>query len=154
MKNKPLAVLAAMIGLNFAAAAMAQEPASPPPAPISYAQIRNLHPPVTAGDVTDRPYRVLGEVSASVRKATIFSSAPSQAHVYRELWERAERLHADAVINARFGDSHITALSWGARSATGQAIKFVTDAEIAAGQQGTPAPAPATPAPDPQPAPQ
>ncbi|MEA3031368.1 MAG: hypothetical protein QOJ53_2263 [Sphingomonadales bacterium] len=140
MKNRQYIVIAAVIGLNLGAAAIAQTPDSPPAAPISYAQIRNLHPPVTAGDVTDRPYRVLGEVRASVRKATVFSRAPSQAHVYGELWERAERLHADAVIHASYGDSHITALSWGARSATGQAIKFLTDAEIAAQPQPAPAP--------------
>ena len=92
MKLKQSIVIAAAIALNLGAAGLAQEPASPPPAPVTYAQIRNLHPPVTAGDVTDRPYRVLGEVRASVRKATVFSRAPSQAHVYRELWERAERL--------------------------------------------------------------
>lgn len=147
MKLRQTVVIAAAIALNFGAAGLAQEPAGPPPAPVTYAQIRNLHPPVTAGDVTDRPYRVLGEVRASVRKATVFSRAPSQAHVYRELWERAERLQADAVVNARYGDSHITAMSWGARSASGQAIKFLTDAEMAA--QAPPAPAPA-PAPDPQ----
>lgn len=150
MNRKQLVVVAAVIGLNLGAAAIAQTPDSPPPAPIAYAQIRNLHPPVTAGDVTDRPYRVLGEVRASVRKATVFSRAPSQAHVYGELWERAERMQADAVINARYGDARITALSWGARSATGQAIKFLTDAEIAAQAPPTPAPAPVTPAPDPQ----
>jgi hypothetical protein len=138
MKTRQYIVIAAVIGLNLGAAAIAQTPDSPAPAPISYAQISSLRPPVTAGDVTDRPYRVLGEVRASVRKATIFSGAPSQAHVYRELWERAERMHADAVINARFGDSHITALSWGARTATGQAIKFLTAAEIAAQPQPAP----------------
>ena len=87
---------------------------------------------MVAGDVTGRPYRILGVVSANVRKATIFSRSPSQAHVYRELWERAERLGADAVINARYGDARITAMSWGARRSEGQAIKFLTDAEIAA----------------------
>jgi hypothetical protein len=132
MKTKQFLVLAAVIGLNLGAAALGQTPDSPPAAPMTYSQISNLHPPVTAGDVTDRPYRVLGEVHASVRKATVFSHAPSQAHVYGELWERAERLHADAVIHASYGDSHITAMSWGARTATGQAIKFLTDAEIAA----------------------
>ncbi len=81
--------------------------------------------PVFPNDITDRPYRVLGEVKAGVRKATVFSGEPSQAKIYRELWERADKLGADAVINARYGDSHVTALSWGKTGATGTAIKFV-----------------------------
>jgi uncharacterized protein YbjQ (UPF0145 family) len=80
--------------------------------------------PVFAGDISDRPYQVLGEVQAGVRKATIFSKKASEAKIYRELWERAEKLGADAVINAKFGNSHITAFSWGKTNATGTAIKF------------------------------
>lgn len=143
MKTKQLIVIAAMLGLNVGAAVLAQTPDSPPAEPMTYSQISSLHPPVTAGDITDRPYRVLGEVRASVRKATVFSRAPSQIRVYAELWERAERLGADAVVHASYGEAHITAMSWGARSATGQAVKFLTDAEIAAQAPTTPAPAPA-----------
>jgi hypothetical protein len=132
MKRKQLVLFAAALSLNLGAAALAQTTYGPRPAPVSYAEISALRPPVTGGDVTDRPYRVLGEVRASVRKATLFSRSPSQAHVYRELWERAERMGADAVVHAAYGDAHVTALSWGARTATGQAVKFLTDAEIAA----------------------
>lgn len=46
--------------------------------------------PVFPYDITDRPYDVFGEVRAGVRKATLFSKAPSQAKIYKELWERAE----------------------------------------------------------------
>lgn len=88
--------------------------------------------PVFAYDLTDRPYRVLGEVKAGVRKATIFSKEASQAKIYRNLWERAEALGADAVINAKYGDSHVSAMSWGKTSATGTAIKF-----LAPGEAGT-----------------
>ena len=131
-------MLIAAAALNVGAVAFAQngEPASPAP-PATYETVRTLRVPVVAGDITDRPYRVLGEVTANVRKATVFSRAPSQEHVYRELWERAERLGADAVVNAQYGDSHITALSWGSRRATGRAIKFLTDAEIAAQPSST-----------------
>jgi len=80
--------------------------------------------PVTAYDITDRPYTVLGEVKAGVRKATIFSKTPDQGKVYRELWERAKKLGADAVIKASYGDSRITAFSWGSVPATGLAVKF------------------------------
>ncbi|HEX7857685.1 MAG TPA: hypothetical protein VF503_28750 [Sphingobium sp.] len=47
--------------------------------------------PVFPYDVTDRPYKVLGDVKAGVRKATIFSKAPSQDKIYRELWERGKK---------------------------------------------------------------
>jgi uncharacterized protein YbjQ (UPF0145 family) len=80
--------------------------------------------PVFAYDLTDRPYTVLGEVQAGVRKATVFSKEASQAKIYRELWERAEKLGADAVINAKYGDSHVSAMSWGKTNATGTAVKF------------------------------
>lgn len=87
--------------------------------------------PVYPYDITDRPYKVLGEVKASVRKATIFSKAPNQDKIYRELWERGKKLGADAVIKAQYGDAHVTALSWGASSATGIAIKFLDAAPAA-----------------------
>lgn len=88
--------------------------------------------PVVAGDITDHPYRVIGRIETNVRKATIFSKDASEAKVYRELWERAQKLGANAVVHASFGDSRVTALSWGARKATGEAIKFLTAEEIAA----------------------
>ena len=80
--------------------------------------------PVFPYDITDRPYTVVGEVKAGVRKATIFSKEASQKKIYKELWERAEKLGADAVVNAKYGDSHVSALSWGKTNATGTAIKF------------------------------
>jgi uncharacterized protein YbjQ (UPF0145 family) len=88
--------------------------------------------PVFAYDITDRPYTVVGEVTAGIRKATVFSKEASQTKVYRELWERATKLGADAVINAKYGDSHISALSWGKTNATGTAIKFNAPLEAAA----------------------
>lgn len=80
--------------------------------------------PVFAGDITDHPYEVIGEVKAGVRKATVFSKASSEKKIYRELWERAEKMQADAVINASYGKSHISAVSWGKTNATGTAIRF------------------------------
>jgi uncharacterized protein YbjQ (UPF0145 family) len=54
--------------------------------------------------------------------------------VYKELWERAEKMGADAVINAKYGDSHISAFSWGKTNATGTAVKFNTTAAQPASQ--------------------
>ena len=80
--------------------------------------------PVFPGDLPRRPYDVIGEIRADVRKATLFSDEASVGKIYRELWERAVKLGADAVINAKYGDSHVTALSWGSTTATGTAIRF------------------------------
>jgi uncharacterized protein YbjQ (UPF0145 family) len=80
--------------------------------------------PVFPHDITDRPYEVLGEVKAGVRKATIFSKEANQAKIYKELWERAEKLKADAVIKANYGESHVSMMSWGKTNATGVAIRF------------------------------
>jgi uncharacterized protein YbjQ (UPF0145 family) len=80
--------------------------------------------PVFPHDITDRPYEVLGEVKAGVRKATIFSKEASQEKIYKELWERAEKLKADAVIKANYGESHVSMMSWGKTNATGVAIRF------------------------------
>ncbi|WP_293968656.1 hypothetical protein [Sphingopyxis sp.] len=92
--------------------------------------------PVFPHDITDQPYKIVGVVTAGVRKATIFSKEPSQQKIYDEIWERGEKLGADAVIGAKYGDSHITALSWGNTKAGGVAIKFLTAEEIAAGAKG------------------
>lgn len=102
--------------------------------------------PVFPHDITDRPYEVVGEVTAGVRKATIFSKEASQEKIYKELWERAEKLGADAVIKASYGESHISLMSWGKTNATGTAIKFkpVDPAAPAAAPAEAPAPAPAT----------
>jgi uncharacterized protein YbjQ (UPF0145 family) len=98
--------------------------------------------PVFPYDITDRPYTVVGEVKAGVRKATIFSKEASQAKIYNELWERAEKMGADAVINAKYGDSHISALSWGKTNATGTAVRFTAASTI--GPAAVTAPAPTT----------
>ena len=84
--------------------------------------------PVFPDDINDRPYTVLGEVKAGVRKATLFSDAPSRRKIYAELWERARKLGADAVIKARYGKAHISAFSWGKANATGVAIRFLPQA--------------------------
>jgi uncharacterized protein YbjQ (UPF0145 family) len=131
-----LLVISAVVAANVAAATYAQQNSGDPPAPSTYADLVRARPPVTDQDINDRPYRILGEIRAEVRKATIFSHAASRDKVFRELWERARRLGADAVVNAGAGGARVTAMSWGSRRAVGQAVKFLTDAEIAAGQTG------------------
>lgn len=98
--------------------------------------------PVFPYDITDKPYVVVGPVKAGVRKATLFSKEPSQKKIYKELWERGEKMKADAIVNATYGDSHMTAFSWGKTNALGIAIRFLTQEEIDAGAEGERAPAP------------
>lgn len=88
--------------------------------------------PVFPHDITDRPYEVVGEIETNVRKATIFSKSPSQQKIYEELWERAEKMGADAVVNASYGDARVTAMSWGASKATGTAVRFLPQGQAAA----------------------
>lgn len=119
MTRKTCATLATALLLLSAGPALAKDAAK------SFVLVNEaVGVPVFPDDITDRPYDVVGEVEAGVRKATIFSKAASEAKIYKELWERAEKLGADAVINAKYGKSHVTALSWGSTSATGTAIKF------------------------------
>lgn len=98
--------------------------------------------PVFPYDITDKPYVIVGHIKAGVRKATVFSKEPSQDKIYRELWERGEKVGADAVVNATYGDSHMTALSWGKTNALGIAVRFLTKEEIDAGKKGEKAPTP------------
>ncbi len=108
------------------AAALAASPALAGDKPAkTYAMVNpDVGVPVFPHDITERPYTVIGEVKAGVRKATVFSKEASQKKIYSELWERAEKMNADAVINAKYGDSHVSALSWGKTNATGTAIRF------------------------------
>ena len=99
--------------------------------------------PVFPYDITDRPYDVIKEVKAGVRKATIFSKEASQKKIYEELWERAEKLGADAVVKAAYGESHVSFTSWGKTNATGIAIKFRKDpAEAGTPPSASPEPSP------------
>lgn len=120
---KALAVLLAMALQNI-------DP-SPIERPAGYADVRAMAVPVIAGDITDRPYRVIATIDTQVRKLTVFEKDPSQARVYRELWERARKVGADAVVNARYSETLFGGWTWGRRHASGQAIKFLTDAEVA-----------------------
>jgi len=126
-----------ILGLTLIAAAPAIAQ-NAPVAPQARLVNEDVGVPVFPYDFKDRPYEVIGEVKAGVRKATIFSKSPSQKKIYQELWERAQKLGADAVINASYGDAHVTVMSWGKTNATGTAIRFLP--------AGSPMPAAAAPA--------
>jgi len=131
MKSTKLIAAIGLAAMAISAPAMAKKK------DVAYVMVNEeMGVPVFPYDITDRPYKIVGVVTAGVRKATIFSKEPSQQKIYNEIWERGEKLGADAVIGAKYGDSHITALSWGNTKAGGVAIKFLTAEEIAAGTKG------------------
>ena len=116
--------IALIVALSLTAAVSAYAQSSPPtPAPALAPGEFGV--PVYPYDITDRPYEVIGEVKAGVRKATMFSKSPSQEKIYKELWERGQKLGADAVIKAQYGEAHISAMSWGKTNATGTAVRFL-----------------------------
>jgi hypothetical protein len=79
---------------------------------------------VTAGDITNRPYRSLGDISVTVAKWTIFDTDPTPAKVDAALSEKAAELGADAVILVRYGTVGIGAFTWGKLDGSGRAIAF------------------------------
>ena len=118
-----------MLGTLIAAPAIAQRVDVPATEQATEVLARKV--PVTAGDIVDRPYRVVARVDMLVT-VNVFQKAPSDAKVHKELWERASRMGADAVVNAQYGITQRGMIaSWGAR-ASGDAVKFLTSAETEA----------------------
>lgn len=123
MKFVKFAAAAAMLAVAAAPAAVAK------PKKTYVVVNEEMGVPVFPHDISDRPYEIVGDVKVKVRKATIFSKEASQKKVYKELWKRARKKGADAVINATYGDSHVTLMSWGQTNAKGVAIRFTPAAK-------------------------
>jgi hypothetical protein len=81
---------------------------------------------VTENDVTDKPYVVLGDISVTVNKTTIFDKDPTREAVTAKLKDEAAKLGADAVVLARFGTVGIGFASWGSMDGKGRAIAYKT----------------------------
>ena len=79
---------------------------------------------IIEGDVTDRPYTSLGDVSVTVNKVTIFNADPTREMVNQRLRAEAAKLGADAVIQVRYGTVGVSLVSWGALDGKGRAIVF------------------------------
>jgi len=79
---------------------------------------------VTTGDITDRPYEVLGDIDVQVNKTTIFHPSPTPALVDEALQRRGAALGADAVINVTYSEVHVSLISWGTMDGKGRAVKF------------------------------
>ena len=79
---------------------------------------------ITEGDITERKYSVLGDISVTVNKITMFHPDPTRDQVNERLREEAAKLDADAIIFVRYGTLGISVLSWGSLDGKGRAIKF------------------------------
>jgi uncharacterized lipoprotein YajG len=80
---------------------------------------------VIEGDVTDRRYESLGDITVTVNKTTIFHPDPTPEMVNKKLQEKAANLGADAVIMVRHGKGGISVLSWGSLEGKGRAIRYL-----------------------------
>ena len=79
---------------------------------------------VTEGDITDRPYDVLGKIDVTVNKTTAFHPDPTRAQAELKLREAAAVLGADAVIFAWFDPVTVSLFSWGSLDAGGTAVRY------------------------------
>jgi hypothetical protein len=102
---------------NVSKPATAGATASRAPTPVDQIQI-------IEGDVTDKPYKSLGDVSVTVNKVTIFNADPTRDMVNQRVRAEAAKLGADAVIQVRYGTVGMSALSWGSLDGKGRAIVY------------------------------
>ncbi len=79
---------------------------------------------ITEGDITDRPYRVIGDISLTVNKMTLGDDDPTPEVANEKLREEAVEIGADAVILVRYGTVGIGLMSWGSLDVKGRAIAF------------------------------
>ena len=100
-------------GSTTAASAPAAQPASVTPASVQVFE-----------GTPSQAFTVVGPLDVSVNKLTAFHPSPTREAAIARLQEAAAKLGANAVINVSIGDVKVTPLSWGARQATGTAVKF------------------------------
>lgn len=79
--------------------------------------------PVFEGTV-DRQYVVVGEIRDNLRKSFSFQANPTKERIYAELWERARKMGADAVIYAKYGETKVTLFNNGRTPISGTAIRY------------------------------
>jgi hypothetical protein len=79
---------------------------------------------LSEGDITDRPYRSLGDIEVTVKKWTIFDKDPTREMVAQALKEKAAKMGADAVVLVRYGTVGIGFTSWGQMDGQGRAVVF------------------------------
>lgn len=125
--NHRVALLAV---LALSAGAGAQNVAPRPE--MTHARLMQMQIRVIREDITDHPYRVIAEVQADASQLLRFSGRPTNKKLAEELWDEAQKLGADAVLNARYSDLETSGLTYAQRRAYGQAVRFLTPAEAEA----------------------
>ncbi len=80
---------------------------------------------ITEADITERPYKSLGDISVTVNKTTLFHPDPTRELVDQKLREKAFELGADAVVLVRYGTVGISFMSWGSLDGKGRAVQFI-----------------------------
>ena len=111
----------------------------PPPAGFTYSPQQNSYIPVTVptpwvkapdsilvteGDITNRRYRPIGDITVSIAKWLIVNSDPTPADINAALQSKAAELGADAVVLVRYGTTGIGVLTWGKLEGRGRAVAF------------------------------
>jgi hypothetical protein len=79
---------------------------------------------VSESDISNRTYTVIGDISVTVNKTTIFHPDPTRELVNEELRKEAAARGADAVVLVRYGTVGISLLSWGSLEGKGRAVSF------------------------------
>jgi hypothetical protein len=80
---------------------------------------------LTQDDISDRTYRVLGDIEVTVSKWGLFDKDPTPAMVDEALKAEAAKMGADAVVLVRYGTVGIGAFTWGKLEGRGRAVAFV-----------------------------
>jgi len=80
---------------------------------------------ITEKDITDKKYKILGDIEVTVNKSTIFHSDPTPQMVNEKLQKEATKLGADAVVLVRYGTVGVSFVSWGSLNGKGRAIAFI-----------------------------
>lgn len=79
---------------------------------------------ITEEDITDKPYRVIGDIDVTVNKTTLFNADPTREMVNKEMREEAYKVGADAVVLVRYGTVGVGLMSWGSLDGKGRAVAF------------------------------
>lgn len=99
----------------------------PPAGGPSAATVRPVLDPaqvvVTTGDITDRPYDVLGDIEVTAKKTTLFHPDPTPAHVDEKLREQAAAVGAGAVVLVKYGKAGISRTSYGSLDSSGRVVR-------------------------------
>jgi Double zinc ribbon len=80
---------------------------------------------IYSGDV-DRPYKIIGEISAKVQAATLFSKTPTIEDIHFKLQEQASRMGANAVIRVEYSRG-MSLTSYKVLNAKGVAVVLESD---------------------------